>query len=132
MKVLIIENDRKSALDLVATLTELEADIEVMAMLDSVESAIDCLLYQPQPDVTFLDVQLSDGLSFEIFTKVEVQCPIIFCTAFDEYAITLFKEKDIIYILKPYNRSKVEKALLQAFFQPFQHQHFIKLAQYRK
>lgn len=132
MKVLIIENERKSALDLAATLAELEADIEVMDMLDSVESAIDCLAHQPQPDVAFLDVQLSDGLSFEIFTKVEVQCPIIFCTAFDEYAITLFKEKDIIYILKPYNRSKVEKALLQAFFQPFQNQHFIKLAQYRK
>lgn len=134
MRILIVEDEQKSALDLATTLLELRTDIEITAVLESVETAIDCLLHQPQPDIAFLDVQLADGLSFEIFSEVDVKCPIIFCTAFDENAITLFKEKDIIYVLKPYNRSKIEKALQQAanFYQPFQARHFIPLTQYRK
>ena len=98
MNVIIIEDEKPAARRLNRLLAEL--DVEVSTMLHSVEEALDWFQNNPQPDLIFLDIQLSDGLSFEIFDMVEVQSAIIFTTAYDEYALQAFKLISIDYLLK--------------------------------
>ena len=122
MKVLIIEDEQRTAQNLQAILCELEPNIQILGILDSVEGAIDYLGSQPMPELIFMDIQLADGQSFEIFQEVEVRAPVIFCTAFDEYALQAFQVNGVDYILKPFDRESVGRALakvknLQNFFQ---------------
>ena len=122
MKVLIIEDEQRTALDLQVILAELDPGIQVLAILDSVEGAIQYLNTQPAPDLIFMDIQLADGQSFEIFQEVDVTSPVIFCTAFDEYALQAFQVNGVDYILKPFDRESLNRALnkvknLQNFFQ---------------
>lgn len=109
MKALIIEDERPAARRL-ARMLEAE-QITVVHMLHSVAESITWFAENPDPDLIFLDIQLSDGLSFEIFDTVAVRSPIIFTTAFDEYALRAFKLNSIDYLLKPIDPDELLQAL---------------------
>jgi len=111
MNVLIIEDEKPAARRLNRMLAEL--DIEVQQMLHSVEESLNWLQNNPHPDLIFLDIQLSDGLSFEIFEEIEVKSAIIFTTAYDEYALKAFKLNSIDYLLKPIDDDELETAVNQ-------------------
>ncbi len=110
-RVLIIEDEAKAARELASLLHDIDADIEVLATLDSVEQAIAWFGENSQPDLIFSDIQLADGLCFDIYNKVSIHSPIIFCTAFDEYLMEAFDTHTVSYLLKPITRGKMEKAL---------------------
>jgi two-component system response regulator LytT len=95
MKVLLIEDEYHAQKRLTNLLKELRPNIEILAIIDSVEDTVLWLKNNTAPDLMFLDIQLSDGLSFEIFTQIDLQIPVIFTTAFDEYAIKAFKTRGI-------------------------------------
>jgi len=109
MNVIIIEDEKPSARRLQRMLNKL--DIEAEVMLHSVEESLDWFQSNEHPDVIFLDIQLSDGLSFEIFEHVEVKSAIIFTTAYDEYALQAFKLNSIDYLLKPIDEDELAKAV---------------------
>lgn len=109
MTVLIIEDEKPSARRLQRMLSHLGLDVN--QMLHSVEEAIDWFSTNEHPDLIFLDIQLSDGLSFEIFDSVEISSSIIFTTAFDEYALQAFKLNSIDYLLKPIDEDELERAI---------------------
>lgn len=109
MNVIIIEDEKPAARRLSRLLEEL--DVKVSVMLHSVEEAINWFQNNQHPDLIFLDIQLSDGLSFEIFEEVEVKSAIIFTTAFDEYALQAFKLNSIDYLLKPIDDEDLEVAV---------------------
>ncbi len=109
MNVIIIEDEKPAARRLSRLLSEL--NVEVSTMLHSVEESIEWFQNNEHPDLIFLDIQLSDGLSFEIFDVVEVQSSIIFTTAYDEYALQAFKLNSIDYILKPIDDEELENAV---------------------
>jgi len=111
MNVIIIEDELNAATDLKLILEGLDDKINVVAILYSVANAIDWFIKHPAPDLIFSDIQLGDGLSFEIFKDVKVNAPIIFCTAFDQYAIQAFESNSIDYLLKPLEDEKVAKSL---------------------
>ncbi len=109
MKVIIIEDEKPAARRLARLLEEL--DVQVSVMLHSVEESINWFQANEHPDLIFLDIQLSDGLSFEIFDVVEVKSAIVFTTAFDEYALQAFKLNSIDYLLKPIDDEDLEVAV---------------------
>ncbi len=109
MNVLIIEDEKPAARRLARLLGDLE--VEVTTMLHSVEESIAWFQNNRHPDLIFLDIQLSDGLSFEIFEAVEVKSAIIFTTAYDEYALQAFKLNSIDYLLKPIDDEELEAAV---------------------
>ncbi|WP_299013662.1 LytTR family DNA-binding domain-containing protein [uncultured Polaribacter sp.] len=109
MKILVIEDEKPAARRLNRMLTAL--DLEVAQMLHSVEESLDWLQNNEHPDLIFLDIQLSDGLSFEIFEEVEVKSAIIFTTAYDEYALKAFKLNSIDYLLKPLDEDELKVAV---------------------
>ncbi|WP_299109873.1 LytTR family DNA-binding domain-containing protein [uncultured Tenacibaculum sp.] len=109
MKVLIIEDEKPAARRLNRMLAAL--DIPVQEMLHSVEEAINWFQNNEHPDLIFLDIQLSDGLSFEIFEEVPVKSAIIFTTAYDEYALKAFKLNSIDYLLKPIDEDELKVAV---------------------
>jgi len=109
MKVIIIEDEKPSARRLNRMLEAL--NVNVSEMLHSVEESIDWFNNNEHPDLIFLDIQLSDGLSFEIFENVEIKSAIIFTTAYDEYALQAFKLNSIDYLLKPIDESELAKAV---------------------
>lgn len=111
MKVVIIEDEKPAARRLSRMLNEL--GIEPIAMLHSVNESINWFYSNQHPDLIFLDIQLSDGLSFEIFEEVEVKSAIIFTTAYDEYALKAFKLNSIDYLLKPIDTDELENAVNQ-------------------
>lgn len=111
MNVLIIEDERPSARRLQRMLEKL--GLGVNQMLHSVGESIEWFSNNEHPDLIFLDIQLSDGLSFEIFDEVEVKSAIIFTTAFDEYALQAFKLNSIDYLLKPIDEEELEHAVNQ-------------------
>ncbi|MFY0252526.1 LytR/AlgR family response regulator transcription factor [Chitinophaga sp. 30R24] len=110
-QVLIIEDEAKAARELAAILEDAEPDIKVAAILDSVEQTIKWLTENPAPDLIFSDIQLADGICFQIFQQVKVKSPVIFCTAFDEYLMEAFDTNAVSYLLKPVTREKVVRAL---------------------
>ena len=111
MKVIIIEDEKPSARRLQRMLTTL--DINVDTLLHSVKESIHWFENNEHPDLIFLDIQLSDGLSFEIFDAVKITSPIIFTTAYDEYALQAFKLNSIDYLLKPIDDEELEVAINQ-------------------
>ena len=100
-KVLIIEDEEQAAERLKALLNTLEQGFEVLAILDSIQTALDYLAVNEEPNLVFMDIHLADGLSFEILERSKLSSPIIFITAYDEYAIQAFKVNSIDYLLKP-------------------------------
>jgi DNA-binding LytR/AlgR family response regulator len=111
LDIIIIEDEQKAAADLAAHLTILDPEIEVIAILDSVAGSVNWLLNNPMPDLIFMDIHLGDGNCFEIFKQVQIRCPVIFCTAYDEYALEAFKLNGIGYIVKPIDRERLTEAL---------------------
>lgn len=111
MKIIIIEDELLVAEDLVSNLKQINPDVEILKVLSSVKEAIDYFSSNPQPDLIFSDIQLGDGLSFEISKTIKIDVPVIFCTAFDEYALEAFRANGIEYILKPFSLESLEKAL---------------------
>ncbi len=109
MKAIIIEDEKPAARRLNRLLEEL--DVEVSTMLHSVEESVYWFQNNEHPDLIFLDIQLSDGLSFEIFDAVAIKSAIIFTTAYDEYALQAFKLNSIDYLLKPIDDEELEKAV---------------------
>jgi DNA-binding LytR/AlgR family response regulator len=109
MNVLIIEDEKPAARRLNRMLAVL--DIEVQQMLHSVEESLNWLQNNTHPDLIFLDIQLSDGLSFEIFEEIEVKSAIIFTTAYDEYALKAFKLNSVDYLLKPLDEDELKIAV---------------------
>ena len=109
MKIIIIEDEKPAARRLGRMLAEL--NLEAQQMLHSVEESINWFQNNEHPDLIFLDIQLSDGLSFEIFEEVEVKSAIIFTTAYDEYALKAFKLNSIDYLLKPIDEDELKIAI---------------------
>lgn len=110
MKVLIVEDEAPAAQRLTSLLDEY-GGIQVLDVLSSVEQTIKWLQGHALPDLIFLDIQLSDGLSFEIFKEISVKCPVIFCTAYDQYALDAFQLHSIDYILKPVQQERLFRSL---------------------
>ena len=117
MNVIIIEDEYPAVERLEKLLEKTSEDIRVVATLDSVEASVRWLRTHPSPDLILSDIQLSDGLSFEIYEQVVIQSPIIFTTSYDEYAIRAFKHRSIDYLLKPIKYEALVQALekYQAF-----------------
>ncbi len=111
MKVVIVEDEHYTAKDLERTLLSIDSTIEVVSILSNVEDGIQFFEAPPAVDLIFSDIQLGDGLSFSIYEAVEVRAPIIYCTAYDEYALKAFKTLGIDYILKPFSKESVQLAL---------------------
>lgn len=111
MKVVVIEDEVMTAEDLVEMITSLDASIEVQKILYSVAEAVAYFKLAPKPDLIFCDIALGDGYSFEIFKQVNAGVPVIFCTAFNEYALEAFKNNGVDYILKPFSKRSIAEAL---------------------
>lgn len=111
MKVLIIEDEPQAAQHMERLLQRIDAEIVILTKLDSVKSALRWFSENQSPDLAFMDIQLGDGLSFDIFDKVEVKCPVIFTTAYDEYALKAFKVNSIDYLLKPIDKDELTAAI---------------------
>ena len=111
MKVLIIEDEKPAARRLQQLLQQQRPQTDVLAFIDSVERATQWFRSNPRPDLMFLDIQLADGLSFDIFREVEVQAPVIFTTAYDQYTLRAFKLNSVDYLLKPIDPEELERAL---------------------
>ncbi|HOW26047.1 MAG TPA: LytTR family DNA-binding domain-containing protein [Bacteroidales bacterium] len=111
MKVLIVEDEPYAQKELARLLVQTGVELDIMACTDSVEDSIEWLQLNPMPDLIFMDIQLADGISFEIFRKVRVTAPVIFTTAFDQYAIQAFKVNSIDYLLKPIKLNELTDAL---------------------
>ncbi|MCX2452290.1 DNA-binding response regulator [Pedobacter sp. PLR] len=111
MKILIVEDETAAYESLVEVLKEIDPEIEVLGNTESVNQTINWLKEQPLPDLILMDIHLSDGSAFLIFEHIEVEVPIIFTTAYDEYAIEAFKVNSIDYLLKPIKTIELERAL---------------------
>ncbi|MEM9919126.1 MAG: LytTR family DNA-binding domain-containing protein [Bacteroidota bacterium] len=111
MKVLIIEDEHHAQKRLLKLIQSLRPNVKAMGVFDSVEDTVEWLRENEEPDLLFMDIQLSDGLSFEIFSEVSIQAPVIFTTAFDQYAIKAFKVNSVDYLLKPIEEEELEKAI---------------------
>lgn len=111
MKVLIIEDEPLAQQELRRLLTRCAPQVEVVACLDSVEDSVEWLTHSEQPDLIFLDIQLSDGSSFDIFEQITVAVPVVFTTAYNEYALQAFRVNSIDYLLKPIEEEALSAAL---------------------
>ena len=111
MKVLIIEDEAPAFRRLQKILEEIDPAIEIIEVIDSVEDSIKWLRNHNSPDLIFMDIQLSDGISFEIFDQIEILSPVIFTTAFDEYMLRAFKVNSIDYLLKPIKQDDLAVSL---------------------
>ena len=111
MTVLIIEDEIQAAKRLENLVKELISQVSVLSKIDSVKKAVEWIRVNPPPDLIFMDIQLADGISFQIFEQCEVKSPVIFTTAYDEYALKAFKVNSIDYILKPVDKDELASAL---------------------
>jgi len=111
MNIVIIEDEPLTAEDLADILTEEDESVHIAAILPSVKKAIEYFGNNKAPDIIFSDIQLGDGLSFSIFKEVPITTPVIFCTAYDEYALEAFDANGIDYVLKPFTAATINKAL---------------------
>lgn len=111
MKAIIIEDEKAAVRNLTSLLGEVCPQIEIVTELDSIADTIEWFTDHSMPDLVFMDIHLADGSAFEIFEHVHITCPIIFTTAYDEYALRAFKVNSIDYLLKPIGRQDIEQAL---------------------
>ncbi len=115
MKILLIEDELPAARQLTKLILECRPQASILESLDSVESAVRWLNSQSSPDLIFMDIQLADGLSFDIFLQAEVKTPVVFTTAYDQYTLKAFKVNSVDYLLKP-----VDPEELKAAFEKFE------------
>jgi DNA-binding LytR/AlgR family response regulator len=111
IKIVIIEDEPLVAKNLARMIKQLEPDAEIINSADTVVSAVNWIKENPAPDLFFMDIQLADGVSFDIFDKVKVESPVIFTTAYNEYAIRAFKVNSVDYLLKPIDKDQLQEAL---------------------
>ena len=114
MKVIIFEDESRAANHLIRLLGRVDTNMQVIATLESVRDGIRYLQNNAEPDLIFSDIQLADGLSVEIYNQAGVQCPVIFTTAYDHYAIDAFETSGIDYLLKPIEEERLRKAIEKA------------------
>lgn len=110
-RVIIVEDETAAVVNLRSMLTAVMGDVEVVAVLESVEESVEYFSKKPSADIVFMDIHLADGDSFRIFGSVDIEIPIIFTTAYNEYAIEAFKVNSIDYLLKPYKEEDLRRAL---------------------
>lgn len=111
MNVLIVENEKPAAIGLIDLLKKTDPEITVSKVTESVESTINWLQINPFPDLIFMDIQLDDGLCFEIFETINIEVPVIFTTAYDEYMLSAFKVNSVDYLLKPIDVDNLRRAI---------------------
>lgn len=111
MNAVIIEDEGLSARQLKNLLGDIDPSLNVEGILESIETSVKWLKTHRHPSVIFMDIQLSDGLSFEIFKHVDVHCPVIFTTAYDEYAVKAFRVNSVDYLLKPIEKEALRQSL---------------------
>lgn len=114
MNVIIVEDEKLVAKELSMKIAEIDANLIILAVLPSVKTALKWLGENTEPDMIFADIQLADGVSFEIFEKFQLSCPVIFITSYNEYAIRAFKVNGIDYLLKPVEPEELSKAIEKA------------------
>lgn len=134
MNVLIIEDEAKAARGIIKMLAEIDNTIKIVAVIESVKDGLAWFKENEQPDLIFSDIQLSDGLCFDIYQNIKITSPIVFCTAFDEYLMQAFDTCTVSYLLKPISREKIENALdkYQAMQTSFNDGNIEKLMTYLK
>lgn len=111
MKAVIVEDEVVAAQALQGLVAEIYPDIEFLAVLQSIDESVEWFRNHSMPDLVFLDIHLADGSSFSIFEEVDITCPIIFTTAYDEYALKAFEVNSIDYLLKPISKKELERAI---------------------
>lgn len=111
MKTLIIEDEKAALRNLKAAMYEVDADFEIVGETDSVVGSLEWFATHPMPELVFMDIHLADGAAFGIFEHVDITCPIIFTTAYDEYALRAFKVNSVDYLLKPIDADDLRQAL---------------------
>ncbi|WP_068688690.1 LytR/AlgR family response regulator transcription factor [Culturomica massiliensis] len=111
MKAVIVEDERAAVRNLTALLTDVTPEMEIIAVLDSISESVEWFKEHKSPDLVFMDIHLADGSAFEIFRHIEIACPVIFTTAYDEYALKAFKVNSVDYLLKPIGAEDVRNAL---------------------
>lgn len=122
MNIIIIEDEIRTAKSLEQIILKIKPEAKIIGQYQSVESSVEALSGGIQPDLIFMDIQLADGLCFEIFKAVRITSPVVFCTAFDEYSLEAFKNNGVDYVLKPFSKDDIQEALrkvdeLKNFFQ---------------
>jgi len=113
MRVLIVEDEPLAAAQLAALLAQLKPSATIAGVCDTIESTVKWFSNNPPPDLAFFDIQLGDGLSFEIFNAIEIKSPVIFTTAYDQYALKAFKVNSIDYLLKPIDKDELTNSLIK-------------------
>ncbi|WP_136480268.1 LytR/AlgR family response regulator transcription factor [Cognatitamlana onchidii] len=113
MKVVIVEDEITAAENLTYLVNKIDASIEILTVLDSVKLAVDYFSKPTEAQLVFMDIHLADGISFEIFEQVSLNIPIVFTTAYDQYAIKAFKVNSVDYLLKPVNEEELSQAINQ-------------------
>ena len=111
MKVVIVEDEIAASENLAYLLNSIDSNIEVVKVLDSVKLAVAYFSEPTEAELVFMDIHLADGISFEIFEQVKIDIPIIFTTAYDQYAIQAFKVNSVDYLLKPLNEEELSEAI---------------------
>lgn len=111
MKTLIIEDEKAALRNLKAAMKEVDAEFEIVGETDSVTGTLEWFASHPMPELVFMDIHLADGSAFGIFEQADITCPIIFTTAYDEYALQAFRVNSIAYLLKPISSSDLQKAI---------------------
>jgi two-component system, LytTR family, response regulator LytT len=111
MNILIVEDEDLAVKKIQKTLTSVDPGAQVVGITDSITATVDWLKANPSPDLILMDIELSDGQSFEIFTRVDVKSAVVFTTSYDEYALKAFKVNSIDYLLKPIQKEDLESAL---------------------
>lgn len=111
MNVLIVENEKPAIIGLSGLLKKTDPNITIMGITESVESTINWFQINPSPDLIFMDIQLDDGLCFEIFETIKIKTPVIFITAYDKYMLSAFKVNSVDYLLKPIEENNLRSAI---------------------
>src|SRR5262245_49612586 len=111
MRTIIIEDEKPAAEKLMKAIAKADPSIDVLTVCNSIKEAVDWFAQNPMPELIFMDIELTDGLSFKIFDKINITCPVIFTTAYDEYWQEAFENNSIDYLLKPIKQDKLETAL---------------------
>lgn len=117
-KVLIVEDEQPAARQLIRLLQQIRPDAQIVGVMESVQSAVQYLQEHAAPDLMFFDIQIADGISFDIFKQVKITAPVIFTTAYDEYAVQAFRVNAIDYLLKPIDPADLEQACQKALNRP--------------
>ena len=111
MKTLIIEDEKAALRNLKAVMQEVDTDFEIVGEVDSIFDGVEWFRTHPMPELVFMDIHLADGSAFDICAQVDITCPIIFTTAYDEYALRAFKVNSVAYLLKPISWTDLQEAM---------------------